>query len=62
MENTFTSTQILSIVSDLVAKNKENLSFASVGFDVGYLEGINDGMLDVLNKLGIKHDFQYQNG
>ena len=55
MENAYMSSQIRNAVND------NNLEFSDTGYDTGYIEGVHDGLIDFLNKLGIIHDFQYMN-
>ena len=57
MENSYTSSQIRNVVAALIKSNDSNLEI----YDTGYIEGVHDGLIDLLNKLGIIHDFQYMN-
>ena len=55
---------IKSIIIDLIDDNKENCKLPSYdkgGYDAGYTEGYNDGLVDLLNRLGIKHHEQIMN-
>lgn len=45
------------IILDLIADNKENNNIKNRNeYCIGYTDGYNDGLVDLLNKLGIKHD------
>lgn len=44
-----------------IKDNDDNLEISDFGYDTGYIEGVHDGLIDLLNKLGIIHDFQYMN-
>ena len=44
---------IKSAIIDLIDDNKENCEMPS--YDAGYTDGYNDGLVDLLNRLGIKH-------
>lgn len=49
---------IKSAIIDLIEDNKENcemLSYDEGRYDAGYTDGYNDGLVDLLNRLGIKH-------
>lgn len=61
MENAYTSSQICNAVAALIKSNDNNLVISDPGYDTGYVEGVHDGLVDLLNKLGITHDFQYMN-
>lgn len=61
MENAYTSSQIRSVAAALIKDNDNNLEFSDTNYDTGYIEGVHDGLIDLLNKLGIIHDFQYMN-
>lgn len=61
MENAYMSSQIRNAVATLIKDNDNNLEFSDLGYDTGYIEGVHDGLIDLLNKLGIIHDFQYMN-
>lgn len=61
MENSYTSSQIRNVVAALIKDNDDNLEISDPGYDTGYIEGVHDGLIDLLNKLGIIHDFQYMN-
>ena len=61
MENTYTSSQIRNVAAALIKDNDDNIKIADPGYDTGYLEGIHDGLIDLLNKLDIVHDFSYMN-
>ncbi len=61
MENAYTSSQIRNAVTSLIKDNDDNIKIADPGYDTGYLEGIHDGLIDLLNKLDIVHDFSYMN-
>lgn len=61
MENAYMSSQIRNAVTTLIKDNDNNLEFSDTGYDTGYIEGVHDGLIDFLNKLGIIHDFQYMN-
>lgn len=61
MENVYTSSQIRNAVTLLIKDNDDNIKIADPGYDTGYLEGIHDGLIDLLNKLDIVHDFSYMN-
>lgn len=55
---------IKSVIIDLIDDNKENCELPSYdegGYDTGYTEGYNDGLVDLLNRLGIKHHEQIMN-
>lgn len=61
MENSYTSSQIRNVAAALIKDNDSNLEISDFGYDIGYIEGVHDGLIDLLNKLGIIHDFQYMN-
>lgn len=61
MENSYTSSQIRNAVAALIKDNDDNLEISNPGYDTGYIEGVHDGLIDLLNKLGIIHGFQYMN-
>ena len=61
MENSYTSSQIRNAVTSLIKDNDDNIEIADPGYDTGYLEGIHDGLIDLLNKLDIGHNFSYMN-
>lgn len=61
MENAYMSSQIRNAVTTLIKDNDNNLEFSDPGYDTGYIEGVHDGLIDLLNKPGIIHDFQYMN-
>lgn len=61
MENAYMSSQIRNAVATLIKDNDNNLEISDPGYDTGYVEGVHDGLIDLLNKLGIVHDFQYMN-
>lgn len=61
MENSYTSSQIRNAAAALIKDNDDNLEISDTGYDTGYLEGIHDGLIDLLNKLDIGHDFSYMN-
>ena len=61
MENSYTSSQIRNAVADLIKHNDDNLEISDPGYDTGYIEGVHDGLIDLLNKLGIEHEFSYKN-
>lgn len=61
MENAYMSSQIRNAVATLIKDNDNNLEFSDTSYDTGYIEGVHDGLIDLLNKLGIIHDFQYMN-
>ena len=44
-----------------IKDNDDNLEISDFGYDTGYIEVVHDGLIDLLNKLGIIHDFQYMN-
>lgn len=61
MENTYTSSEVLNAVAYIIKDNDSYADIVDPGYDTGYLEGIHDGLIDLLNKLGIDHDFKYKN-
>lgn len=61
MESTYTSSQIRNVADALIKDNDDNLEISDSGYDTGYIEGVHDGLIDLLNKLDIIHDFQYMN-
>lgn len=61
MENVYTTSQIRNAAAALIKDNDDNLEISDPGYDTGYLEGIHDGLIDLLNKLGIEHEFSYKN-
>lgn len=61
MENVYTSSQIRNAVTSLIKDDDDNIEIADPGYDTGYLEGIHDGLIDLLNKLDIGHNFSYMN-
>lgn len=50
---------IRDIIESLIEKNEENLKYMESDYDEGYMNGIHDGLLDVLNELGIETDEEY---
>lgn len=61
MENSYTSSQIRNAAAALIKDNDDNLEISETCYDTGYIKGVHDGLIDLLNKLGIIHDFQYMN-
>lgn len=61
MENAYMSSQIRNAVATLIKHNDDNLEISDPGYDTGYIEGVHDGLIDLLNELCIIHDFQYMN-
>jgi hypothetical protein len=61
MENAYTSSRIRNVTADLIKHNDDNLEISDPGYDTGYIEGVHDGLIDLLNELGIIHNFQYMN-
>ena len=61
MENAYTSSQIRNAAAALIKDNDNNLEISEPGYDTGYIEGVHDSLVDLLNKLDIIHDFQYMN-
>ena len=48
---------IEQIIMDLIADNEENFEIKDRNeYCIGYADGYNDALVDLLNKLGIKHD------
>lgn len=48
---------IEQIILDLIADNKDNFEIENRSeYCKGYTDGYNDGLVDLLNKLGIKHN------
>ena len=53
---------IEQIILDLIADNKENFELENRNeYCIGYADGYNDGLVDLLNKLGIKHNEEIRN-
>ena len=50
---------IEQMVKDLIENNKKNIHFRVDEYEGGYVEGYNDALVDLLNQLGIKHDYTY---
>ena len=44
------------IIMDLIDDNKENLYYTLSKYDEGYVDGYHDALVDLMNKLGIKHN------
>lgn len=61
MENSYTSSQIRNAAAVLIKDNDDNLEISDTCYDTGYIEGVHDGLIDLLNKLGIEHEFSYKN-
>lgn len=53
--------KIRDIIENLMKQNDENLEHANTSYDEGYMNGIHDGLLDVLNALEIETDEEYYN-
>ena len=51
------------IIKDLIADNEENniKPIVSDGYGKGYYEGYHDALVDLMNKLGIKHNEEIYN-
>lgn len=61
MENSYTTSQIRNAAAALIKDNDDNLEISDPGYDTGYIEGVHDGLIDLLNKLDIGHNFSYMN-
>lgn len=57
--------KIKEIIERLMKSNNENFenidTYEDKSYAKGYAEGVHDGLLDVLNELGIKADEEYYN-
>lgn len=50
------------IILDLITDNEKNFKIEDRNdYCVGYADGYNDALVDLLNKLGIKHDKEFRN-
>ena len=49
------------IIKTLIEDNKENFNIPQDEYGTGYREGYHDALVDLLNKLKIKHDYEYYN-
>lgn len=49
------------IIKNLIEGNKDNFAMAENRYDNGYAEGYHDALVDLLNQLGIEHDYEYYN-
>ena len=49
------------IIKNLIEGNKENFAMSENRYDSGYAEGYHDALVDLLNQLGIEHDYEYYN-
>lgn len=61
MENSYTQSQIRNVAAALIKGNDNNLEISDLGYDTCYIEGVHDGLIDLLNELSIIYDFQYMN-
>ena len=61
MEYVYTTSQIRNAAAAFIKDNDDNHEISDPGYETGYIDGVNDGLIDLLNKLGIIHDFQYMN-
>ena len=54
---------IEQIIKNLIADNEENniVSIVSDGYGKGYYEGYHDALVDLMNKLNIKHNEVFYN-
>lgn len=52
---------IEQIINDLIENNKENFAIPHDEYGTGYIEGYHDALVDLLNQLGIEHDYEYYN-
>lgn len=55
---------IEQIIKDMIVDNKENFEhplYENDGYVTGYADGYNDSLVDLLNKLGIKHNEEIRN-
>lgn len=53
------------IIKDMIADNKENFEdplYENDGYAIAYVDGYNDSLVDLLNKLGIKHNEELRYG
>lgn len=48
-------------VDNLINGNKDNFAMSENRYDRGYAEGYHDALVDLLNQLGIEHDYEYYN-
>ena len=48
--------QVEKMIKEMITSNKENLPYNTSSYDTAYTEGYNDALVDLLNKLGIKHN------
>ena len=53
--------RVKNIVEDFMKMNSENLKHIETDYDKGYMEGIHDGLLDLLKALDIDTDEEYYN-
>lgn len=49
------------IIKDLLEDHKVNKAHIDSDYSEGYYDGYNDAMVDLMNKLGIKHDEEIRN-
>lgn len=53
------------IIKDMIADNKENIEdplYENDGYAIAYVDGYNDSLVDLLNKLGIEHNEELRYG
>lgn len=55
------TTDIEQIIKNLIEDNKANFELQFDKYGIGYAEGYNDALVDLLNKLGVKHNYEIMN-
>lgn len=53
--------KIKKIIERLIESNNRNYDTNKTAYDLGYTNGVHDGLLDVLKQLGIDTDEEYYN-
>lgn len=49
------------IIKDLIMDNEDNKPFLEDEYGTGYYEGYHDALVDLMNKLNIKHNEVFYN-
>lgn len=51
--------KLVVIINNLIEDNDKNISDGNGVYEAGYLNGYHDALVDVLNQMRIKNDYEY---
>lgn len=51
--------KLITVIGELIESNDKNISDGNGVYEAGYLNGYNDALVDVLNQMRIKNDYEY---